>query len=400
MNDSRDEFPAKIKKALAERAGQRCSFCKTPTVGPSDESPTAVMSIGVAAHITAAAPGRGARRYDISLTSEERSSVDNGIWLCQSCSVIIDRDEVRFPAEALRAIKREHTEFARLGECGFGDVDIIAIGPHLTAVGQVVSAGPDGMQVRLAFFLEGSAQDLLSFIHEFDCKPTLERHVIVAEMGTGGLLAEPPTIEREGNAYVMRFRWQLPAPRLDVSKPLTGISAETGRPLSGIDYLIQTFERVLSLARGTWFTNVSGGSYVSELYWRFKESSWFTQLIKTELVRLASIPSPKSLGGSDKGYAPLLCVNRVYSAQVPNFDLDDRQRLRIQVDFDLEGLGHWAGDLLVYIYNPEDLEIDRAKASWMNENIRRIESGERPLPTMLPPEGWRLADGFPPSDNS
>ena len=70
---------------------------------------------GVAAHICAAAPGTGSRRYDLNMSPEERPHIDNGIWLCVSCSVLIDRDEKRFTVEKLHQIKYEHECSRRIG---------------------------------------------------------------------------------------------------------------------------------------------------------------------------------------------------------------------------------------------------------------------------------------------
>lgn len=69
---NRDDFTEATKLQLAKRAGFECSFpeCKIVTVGPSDESNTAVASIGKAAHICGAASGPGSRRYDPRKTSE------------------------------------------------------------------------------------------------------------------------------------------------------------------------------------------------------------------------------------------------------------------------------------------------------------------------------------------
>ena len=60
--NNRDEFPLNVKKALADRAGNRCSFpgCGAPTMGPSDEAPNASSNVGMACHIVAAASGPGA----------------------------------------------------------------------------------------------------------------------------------------------------------------------------------------------------------------------------------------------------------------------------------------------------------------------------------------------------
>lgn len=157
MKTNRDNSPARTKRALAERAGHRCSLCKTPTVGPSDEAPHAVTNIGIAAHITAAASGKGARRYDASLTSEQRSGIENGIWLCRACDGIVDRDEARFLATALRDIRCGHTEFARLGAQVDTSVGLVAIGPDIVARGQIIRFNLDGIVVRLPLFLQGSA---------------------------------------------------------------------------------------------------------------------------------------------------------------------------------------------------------------------------------------------------
>ena len=58
----------------------------------------------VAAHICAAA--QGGPRYDASMTPEERKSFENGIWLCQSCSKLIDTDITRYPKELLQSWKQ------------------------------------------------------------------------------------------------------------------------------------------------------------------------------------------------------------------------------------------------------------------------------------------------------
>jgi hypothetical protein len=101
---SRDEFSSKVKRDLERRVGHRCSRqdCRVPTVGPTSET-RGSTSIGIAAHIAAAAPG--GPRYDPSMTSAERSGFDNGIWLCCNCSREADSDSPRFTVDALRRMK-------------------------------------------------------------------------------------------------------------------------------------------------------------------------------------------------------------------------------------------------------------------------------------------------------
>lgn len=68
------------------------------------------MNLGVAAHITAAAPG--GPRYLDTLTPDERRSVWNAIWLCQNCAALIDRDIARFTVEELQQWKAAAEEAA------------------------------------------------------------------------------------------------------------------------------------------------------------------------------------------------------------------------------------------------------------------------------------------------
>jgi hypothetical protein len=107
---NRDDFPQSIRRAVAARAGWLCSFtgCQKPTVGPSEESSTAVTKIGKAAHICGASSGPGSRRHDRSMTPAERKSIDNAIWLCADHADLIDQDEVTYTVEVLRTMKREH----------------------------------------------------------------------------------------------------------------------------------------------------------------------------------------------------------------------------------------------------------------------------------------------------
>jgi hypothetical protein len=107
--ESRDDFSPATKRRLALRVCHRCSFpgCDAPTAGPSDEANDAVSNVGVAAHISAAASGPGARRYVPSVTPEQRASIDNAIWLCQTHGKLVDSDESTWTVEALQKAKAD-----------------------------------------------------------------------------------------------------------------------------------------------------------------------------------------------------------------------------------------------------------------------------------------------------
>ena len=102
--NKRDDFSQKTIDTLCERVGGKCSNpnCRRETKGPHS-NPQKRVSIGEAAHITAAA--EGGPRYNPDLTPEERSSIENGIWLCRSCVRLIDSDERVYSIELLRMWK-------------------------------------------------------------------------------------------------------------------------------------------------------------------------------------------------------------------------------------------------------------------------------------------------------
>ncbi|NLF11525.1 MAG: hypothetical protein GX597_07035, partial [Anaerolineaceae bacterium] len=96
---NRDDFSAKTRRILAERAGYRCSKCGKGTCGPGITSDRAVR-VGVAAHIAAASP-KGPRS-DPGMTASQRKHPDNGIWLCAICAKKIDDDPAGYTAAMLR----------------------------------------------------------------------------------------------------------------------------------------------------------------------------------------------------------------------------------------------------------------------------------------------------------
>lgn len=101
---SRDNFSPATKRRLAERAGFLCSYpgCPAVTIGPSDESESSTANTGEAAHISAAAAGPGARRYDSNIEPKARSSIENGIWCCRTHAKLIDTDDQTYSVEMLK----------------------------------------------------------------------------------------------------------------------------------------------------------------------------------------------------------------------------------------------------------------------------------------------------------
>lgn len=114
---ARDDFSRPIVERMAKRVGMKCSYpdCRAPTSGP--DAAGGVTNTGVAAHISAASP-RGAR-YEPNISSEERSDIGNGIWLCQNHAKLIDYDELSYPISLLREWKETAEQMAALEAKGF-----------------------------------------------------------------------------------------------------------------------------------------------------------------------------------------------------------------------------------------------------------------------------------------
>ena len=105
----RHDFKDSVKNTLRQRTGDKCCLCRNPTSGPSTD-PKKAHNIGEAAHITAAS--EGGPRYDPNTTPEQRSSPENGIWLCCTCHKIVDGDEIEYTVEKLKQLKKDCEEQA------------------------------------------------------------------------------------------------------------------------------------------------------------------------------------------------------------------------------------------------------------------------------------------------
>lgn len=108
---NRDDFSLPTARLMAQRAGYICAYpdCRQLTVGPSESRKSGLTMVGIAAHITAAAPG--GPRYDKALSPEERASEANGIWMCAIHGKQIDDNADRHSAVDLRRWKKQHEDW-------------------------------------------------------------------------------------------------------------------------------------------------------------------------------------------------------------------------------------------------------------------------------------------------
>ena len=361
---NRDEFSDDTKRKVALRANHHCSFrgCPQPTSGPSDKSPEAVNMIGKAAHIHAAASGPGARRYLASMTREERIHITNAIWLCATHADLIDRDEVTYTADVLRAMKAERE--AKCAErqrnavlAGESIPDLVAIGPDIVFVGEFLGVENEVWSFHLRNFVDGDLHTLIAFAERYEQTGTIDRYVLVNELGDGRALRGKPSVTRETTGgYTVRCAVFPSADRIRAADLPTDLALSENHDLllkggdiatvSGLEALPQQVKTCLSHQKGESPFHRDFGTRFAEYYMLLSGSPWFERYLKLEVIRQAAIPYIDTI--SNRQYTPLLCVERVFGVETLA-SAPTKNWLPIRVDLSVKGLGRWQHDLSVCI---------------------------------------------------
>lgn len=355
--EGRDDFKSQTKSALAARANFRCSYpdCKAITCGPSDESPSAVTNIGVAAHICAAAPG--GKRYDSNMSSEARSDIENGIWLCQSHSTLIDRDEKRFTPEILRDMKKKHEERVQgqLYKLPINDIsnDLFMIGDNLIVIGAFKEFNVDCWTLEINEYVRGDKFELLDFISDFSGLSLDEKIIICESFSDGRHLVKPPVVFFEDGRLFLKCATSLRAERISVDKIGLDIALdETGdlgifngnlKMIGGLDRLPQFLYNYLSTIRGEIHTHPKLGVRLGEYYHLYKDTIWLDKIFKLEIIKAASIAID-----DDGMTTPLKCIQKVYDVKILS-EASERNRVSLYVSLDVKGHGLWEKQLQIFI---------------------------------------------------
>lgn len=361
MARNRSEFSPFTKRALENRANQRCSLreCRHPTSGPSDEAPDKRVQVGDASHIHAASPD--GPRYLKSMTPEERSNINNGIWLCATHNRLVDGDTCHYTADDLRAMKLEHETSVRAEiEGRFASnnghkKDLIALGPDIVWIGELVGSDQHTWELKVDEFLEGDLYALMQYIETFSSQDLYHQYVLVNELGDGRQLAGSPGWRKEKNDYFVKAYVKPSAERINVHKMPSDIALGPNHDLStsggsfalvsGFDAFKQKMSVCLSTQQGEmWFHPTFGVRFVE--YARLYEGSpWLPHFIKMEVIRMASLPFSEV--SSDTKVPPLQCVRRVHRVETA-LQPSQGPWQPFHFDIELEGLGAWKGEIPIY----------------------------------------------------
>lgn len=353
----RDDFQNKTKSALAARANYRCSFpgCEIITCGPSSESSSAVTNIGVAAHICAAAVG--GRRYDKNMSKEQRSDIENGIWLCQTHATMIDRDDKTFTPEVLIEMKKSHEQRvqAQLYNLPRDNTlnDLFMIGDELIVLGCFKEFNTDFWVLEIKEYIRGTKFDLVDYISDFSDLTTEEKIIISESFSDGRQLTQPPAIIFENGNALLKCNVSLRAKLISVEEigydlalddtGDLGIFSGELKTVGGLDRLPQLLFIYLSTIKGEIPRHPKLGVRLGEYYHLFKNTIWFNKIFKLEIIKAATINI------DDDGLTtPLKCIQKVYDVEVRG-EIDDKSKLSIFLSLEVKGYGLWEREIKVYI---------------------------------------------------
>jgi len=343
----RDDFSQAVKQALALRVGNHCSrpACRALTSGPHQKHADKVVNIGVAAHITAAAPG--GPRFDVALTAEERASAENGIWLCQNCAKLVDSDTERFAIEELLEWKRQAENSAkfRLGRTAAPLAieaphttsrplgthrPLIVLGPYVIAEGWRVAVAQDSWVLRLERFLFGDDAALSRVGDPLSGVPADEHFVVLNEPDDARAVSHSVSWIRHPDYYEVHVPVAAPwLPR--TVRYRESIDLETMREVQGVPAGATTIQCWLGQGVGHFGVEDRVGSWLPK--WWLVESlvEHRNDLTRMEIVRLARIPRLMN-EYTGEVFAPLDFVERVISVSVsPGVNEENLTTARIEL---------------------------------------------------------------------
>lgn len=358
----RDNFSEKTKNILASRVAFRCSFpgCSRITIGPGANDSQQVISVGEAAHIYSAAPN--GPRNNPNLTTEQRASIENGIWMCKTHARLIDVDETNYSAETLLKWKvdAENSVRERLETLEKEVVPIpltlVMLDIKLIVRCRWIYVKEETWKFRVYEFVEGDLPKLKEHVSGISSKPDWNRYVVVESQGDGRVL-KSASIELDTDGYILCCDLHPKLPRTsphDVGGDLAMdddgdllIADGDFATVHGMDCAIKIIRTNLCWEFG-WWANPHLGSNFTNIYKSYHNSeALLNSIVKLEMVRLLTVPAPKGLFDNDSnGGAELSFINRINWVKVQPYD-DTKPFLPIIVSLEWGNHETWEGELKI-----------------------------------------------------
>jgi hypothetical protein len=276
--------------------------------------------------------------------------------------------------------------------------DLVAIGPKIVAVGEMLGSDGSLWKIVIDDFVIGNWNDLANFVDDFENIDIRRRYVLMNARGEGRMISGRPAWKKNDNVGI-KFTCNVspPAERISVERlpsswaisPKTGdVFAEGGAiaRTSGAASLPQMLQSSMSFVRGESIWDLDAGAEFSDYLAGFRDSPWLSRLFMIETIRLASIPRKSVLGKDDKPSTPLLCVDRVREIELLDCNPKDRH-VRVRLELDLHDVGPWSGEVAVLVMDEEPLRERRATVAASNRLIQPtllVPQPVEPIPVALP----------------
>ena len=366
MANKRDDFSQNTKRIMAERVAWRCSYpnCSQITVGPDSSNANRKINNGIAAHIHAAA--EHGPRYVQDMTSEQRSDITNGIWMCRNHGNLIDADSSQYSADTLRLWKYKAENIAAENlkipnnDYSENSTTLLQIGSQIIFNAEWESISANKWQFKLKEAVIGDLDSLKKYILSFKSNEG-ESFVIVESQGDARIISG---ISLKSSVLSLNVNDKPTAtnPNL-LGRDYARSDENKWVEVKGKDTAINLVKTCLSIIKGEAAHDPEFGSLVTDYYHKYKgDTALLSRLLKLEMVRLSLIPIHGSLFHKDNKQAPpLLFVERFLDVNVKSNKLVD-SRLGVDVSLQWGNNEKWSGTVQVFI-------MDEAK--YKNMQYRR-----------------------------
>lgn len=359
----RDNFTKETKETLAKRVAWKCSFpgCGRITVGPGHETNVSTLNLGEAAHIHAASPN--GPRPNTEMSSAERRSINNGIWMCRTHARLIDADHTNYSASTIKqwkvlAEKNTYKQLMKLEKDPTNTpLTLISIGSRIIFEGLWKSVRNSNWTFEVRDFIVGNIENLKEFSATQKAN-FLDSYIVVETQGDGRVLNKDFSWSYDDTKLQIEVSVKEKAKREDpnniggdiVLDENGDLLIENGdlKAVIGVEHAKQLISNVLSMGFGELRYAPTLGSYFSGYYWKFKDKpELLNRLLKLEITRLVSIPTFEPRNPTSQ--PPLNFINRILNVEMLSSEIHNN---RIPVKMRLEwGNGEiWEDTVKIYVH--------------------------------------------------
>lgn len=333
FNIMRDDFPKRTKTALASRVAWRCSYpnCNRITIGPKSLDDSGYINLGEAAHICAAS--EKGPRFDPQMTSDERSNISNGIWLCTSHAKLIDADYSNYSPSTIQLWKKNAEEniYRALQNLS---TDIIPVSTTLISLKKDLSfwgiwsaANDTEWKFEVESMFQGNIEDLKNY----SINNSGSKYVVIESQGDGRELDEFAWAI-VNNKYEIICQVRPKSPRTDpyiIGSDIAlgddfDLKFENGDFVmtNGVDTAIQILRLTLSTKHGEWWASPASGSHFRDYFEQNKTNlKILNSLLKVEITRLLTVSVHDNSAIIPE--TELSFIKRVLDAQVLSIEPND-----------------------------------------------------------------------------